>query len=291
MALQSTIVSTIPSSIDYTNRDYYSLRDALVVRTQLNLPNWQGTDPNDFGLILLEAFAYVGDILNYYVDRAANENYIGTATQRQSLIEIAQEYGYQPYGWKAATTTLTFTNKSTTTAITIPLGTVAFGQVTYNDQIVDIYFTTTSDLTVPVAPSSSVVSTASVSATHGISVAYYNQTTTVGDVAGELLGYSDGTTSQQFKIDSDYVVEGSVQIYVQNGTNYELWSQISHLPDAYPTDPVYELVYDEDNYVHVTFGDGVSGVIPPQGSAIKVVYTIGGGAIGNVSVNVVNSRV
>lgn len=102
--------SKIPVSIDYTSRDYYSLRAALIARLQDRIPEWTGNDPADFGVALVEAFAYLGDVSSYYIDRIANENFLNTATQRKSLLALAGNYGYTPSGYRSAYTTIKFTN-------------------------------------------------------------------------------------------------------------------------------------------------------------------------------------
>lgn len=99
-----------PISVDYTGRDYYAIRSQLIERVKDRVPDWQGNDANDFGLALVESFAYMGDLLNYYIDRAANESYLLTATQRESLLNIASMYGYKPAHYVGASTTLTLTN-------------------------------------------------------------------------------------------------------------------------------------------------------------------------------------
>jgi hypothetical protein len=58
----------IPVTVDYTNRDYYAIRDELITRIKARVPEWSGNDNADFGLALVEAFAYMGDIANYYID-------------------------------------------------------------------------------------------------------------------------------------------------------------------------------------------------------------------------------
>ena len=105
-----TPVSSIPVSVDYTGRDYYSLREDLITRIQDRVPDWTATDPADFGVALVEAFAYMGDLVSYYIDRTANEAFLQTAVQRSSLLNIAQTYGYVPAGYRQATTILTFSN-------------------------------------------------------------------------------------------------------------------------------------------------------------------------------------
>jgi hypothetical protein len=106
----TTSVNKVPLSINYTSRDYYALREELISRVQARVPNWLGNDPSDFGVALIEAFAYMGDILNYYIDRVANESYISTATQRDTLLNLASMYGYKPSGYVSAVADIEFTN-------------------------------------------------------------------------------------------------------------------------------------------------------------------------------------
>ena len=74
--------------VDYMARDYESLLRAMYERVPLKLPEWTGfTNQADFGNVLLESFAHLGDILSYYQDRVANESFLGTARTRRSVIE------------------------------------------------------------------------------------------------------------------------------------------------------------------------------------------------------------
>lgn len=102
-----------PLSVDYTGRDYYALRTQLIQRVKERTNNnWQGTDPSDFGLALIESFAYMGDLINYYIDRIANESYIMTATQRESLLNLARMYGYNPANYVSSIVDLQFSNSN-----------------------------------------------------------------------------------------------------------------------------------------------------------------------------------
>ena len=70
------MANEIPVSVDYTSRDYYAIREELIERVKTRIPEWSGNDSSDFGVALIEAFAYMGDIANYYIDRIANEAFI-----------------------------------------------------------------------------------------------------------------------------------------------------------------------------------------------------------------------
>ena len=61
------------------------------------MPEWQTVgEAADFGTLLLELYAYMGDILNFYIDRTASEAFLATAVRPQSVLYIADMLGYTP---------------------------------------------------------------------------------------------------------------------------------------------------------------------------------------------------
>ena len=46
--------------------------------------------------MLVEAFAYIADLLSFYLDRQPNETYLPTAAERQNLINLCKLIGYRP---------------------------------------------------------------------------------------------------------------------------------------------------------------------------------------------------
>lgn len=279
-----TPVSDIPVSIDYTGRDYYSLRDDIIARIQARIADWTASDPADFGVAIAEAFAYVGDVISYYIDRIANEAFITTATQRDSLLALSNMYGYTPSGYRQASLTLQFSNADVR-GVTVPAGTVVTANVTVGTSVYTLNYTTVADLYVPAA-SGSVPGTATVIALEGESVTLVSPTATT---YGELVGTSDGTPSQAFMLGETPVVDGSLTVYVQDGTVYSKWTQVQHLLDYGPADLVYSVFTDANYNVHVQFGDGVSGAIPVIYSEVRVLYTVGGGTLGNIATSLANT--
>lgn len=279
----TTAANSIPVAIDYTSRDYYALREALIARVKARVeaanPNrqWVGDDPSDFGVALVEAFAYMGDLIGYYIDRVANESYLLTATQRQNVINIARSYGYSPSGYRSAITTISFTNL-TTSSVTIPEGTQVYGEVLIDDTTVDVIFTTDAELTLAGS------ATGTVAATHGELLSVRSEN--VAD-AGVIIGNSDGSPNQIFELDDANVVETSIRVFVQSGATYQEWERVDHLTDWGPNDAVFEILLDANDVHYVVFGDGVSGAIPNTLSNVKVDYVIGGGTIGNIAAGVI----
>jgi hypothetical protein len=62
----------------------------------LPLAGWRAREGDDLGVMLLEMWAYVLDILGFYDERIANETYLRTAVLRPSLRKLVELIGYQP---------------------------------------------------------------------------------------------------------------------------------------------------------------------------------------------------
>jgi hypothetical protein len=276
-----------PVAIDYTSRDFFSLREDLIERVRARVGSWFGNDPADFALALVEAFSYVGDVLGYYTDRVANEGSLLTATQRSSILALAASAGYTPNGFSSAFCTVRVTSQSDQ-AVELPAGAEISGNYLVGDAVESVVFTTSASATVPAN------GTASVLAFHGeaISSRYplaANAAST--DIAAETLGISNGEPAQRFFLQETEVALDSLRVFVQYGDSYGIWAVSSFLPDAGPTDPAYSVVVDAENRVSVIFGDGVSGAIPTAFAAIKAQYTVGGGVRGNIPSNTLNTLV
>ena len=255
--------------VDYTSRDYAAIRDDMIGLIPSLLPERTSTDASDFGINLIELFSYMGDMLNYYIDRSANEGFISTATQRASVLSIAQMLGYTPSSAAPATVQLTFTN-STSSAVTVPALTQVATTTTVNGVNTQIIFETDFDLLV--AGNSSTTG----SATQGETIAY------------EYLGDSNGSVNQSFSLSKNPLISNTTNVVVGSlvggipvGTIY---TEVPYIIDAGSNDPSYVVYTDANNISYINFGDGVSGRIPPINS-IYVTYRIGGGALGNVGPN------
>ncbi len=65
--------------------------------------------PDDFTIALCDSFAVLADVLTFYQERIANESWLGTATERRSVLMLARLIGYQLAPGVAAGTALAFT--------------------------------------------------------------------------------------------------------------------------------------------------------------------------------------
>ena len=96
-------------NIKYTNRDYDALMKTMIDNIKYYYPN----SVNDFSpaspaMIVLQLIAYVGDVLNFYIDRQVKESLLPFAEEKSSIYNIAQSYGYKIKTAIPASVQLTF---------------------------------------------------------------------------------------------------------------------------------------------------------------------------------------
>ena len=82
----------------YTDKDYEAIVEDCITRIKevYGSKYWNDFEEDNSGRMLIEAFAYIVDLLLYYLDRQANETYLPTAKERQNLINICKLIGYTP---------------------------------------------------------------------------------------------------------------------------------------------------------------------------------------------------
>jgi hypothetical protein len=255
--------------VDYTSRDYQALRDDLISLIPNYAPEWTNRDPADFGMTLIELFSYMGDLLNFYIDRSANEAYISTASQRNNVLRIAKLLAYTPTESTAATVTLTFQN-STANPIVVPAKTQIATNTVSSATSTQIVFETDASVTVP----------AKVGSVNGTIAGTATQGETITD---ENVGTSDGTANQRFQLINYPVITNSVSVTVNNA----VYQYAQYLIDYNDFDAVFTTETDADGVTYIVFGDNISGRIPPTNYVINVTYRVGGGIVGNVATNTI----
>jgi hypothetical protein len=216
-------------------------------------------------------FSYQGDVLNYYLDRISNENFLETCEQLASALQIAALINYQPTQATPASAQLSLTlSAGPTYPFTLPQGSQFTTPATSSSPAV--VFETAQAYTFNAA------GTYTIDSNGNTLTVVQGQT-----ILNEVDGSSTGAANQTFNLYNQPVIEGSVSVYVNQGLGPKLWRQVTSLANAQPTDLVYQLSTDENGVTWVTFGDGYNGMIPAAySSGIITSYRVGGGAAGNV---------
>jgi len=278
--------------IDYMARDYDSLLKSMRDLIPDKLPEWKGYESEaDFGNVLLELFAHMGDILSYYQDRIANESFLGTAQTRRSVIHHLKLIGYRLATAAPASAVLTLTvPENCMETVTISKGD-AFATASQKDKS-SVRFEYTRDFPLKIDFSNS--SDSKIKAVDG-KKQYTGIPVEEGRLVKEvILGTSDGTKNQKFLLPQPGLILrslGSSQATSKDiilGTRLGeegvdwTWTLQESLAFSRERQKDFTVEIDEDDQAAIIFGDDAFGAIPASGAQIIATYRVGGGSFGNV---------
>lgn len=280
-------MTTMPT-IDYTNKDYQSLRRAMLELARYRLPEWTDQTSSDLGVLLVDLFAYMGDVVLYYQDRIANESFLNTAVERRSLMHHLRLIGYElrPPVSAGADLLLTFSVPTAgSTIVTIPAGTQFRSNYPVDQPQIFEYLGP--DLTIDLS-SDQVEPGDSGLVSYSKLPVWHSQI-----VSTEIIGSSTGEPNQQFFFSSSPLILDTLSVEVDEGAGWVAWDRqdsllYNMLPNGCltfsgPEARNYYVQYNESGQAAVMFGDGVYGRWPPMGANnIRAGYRVGGGIIGNV---------
>src|SRR6266481_397463 len=297
--------------IDYLARDYASFRNALINLIPAKLPEWTDRSEADFGIVLIELFAYMADILSYYQDRIANEAFLSTAQERRSVIEHLNLIGYELQGAAPASARLSIivsndrndlveirAGDQFSTPTTKERRSVIFQLVDSKPLVIDLS-------KLPLDPAKkddgSTFLTGFKEASGTIPVREGKS------IINEVIGVSDGTPNQRYPLAQPNVLRDSIQIVtdtVPPGPPWRFQKKLVFSKPAYSSDQLaaleqqeriastlafsrspdrdFAIATDENEVTTIVFGDGQYGEIPPVGANILASYRTGGGGVGNV---------
>ncbi len=252
-------MSILSSHFDYSDKDFESLRRRLISLVQSVFPDWSDFQTANFGNLLLEMYAFVGDVLTFYQDNLARESRLATATQRKNVMALAEMLGYRLHGAAAATAELEFRLETIPQReVRIPAGTIVKTKAVQKpvrfQLLTDVVFT-------PGLQPPMVIGLVEHSQSH------------------RQLFDTSGEKNLSLSLDFGPFLEGSLEARVPAG-NYRA---VPHLLGSRPQDLHVELKTDEFDKANLRFGDGRNG-LPPSGT-LEVRYKAGGGVEGNVEAN------
>ena len=107
-------ISTSSVSLHGSEEDVRPLLERLLSR-----------ESDDPAVAMFDAWATIADSLTFYQERLANESYLGTAKQRESVEYLAKLLGYEPRQGLSSSVYLAFEIDSDSGTATIPEGTQA----------------------------------------------------------------------------------------------------------------------------------------------------------------------
>ena len=85
--------------INYTRREFQGIRrDLLQIAERLYPDTFQDFSEASFGALMIDAVAYVGDQLSFYLDYNVNETFLDTAYQYDNVLRHGRAMGYKDTG-------------------------------------------------------------------------------------------------------------------------------------------------------------------------------------------------
>ncbi|HOF17820.1 MAG TPA: baseplate J/gp47 family protein [Phycisphaerae bacterium] len=250
------------ASIHRTSKDYASLLRELTARIPQMTDRWMDFNPTDPGMVLLELFCGVADMLFYYLDAQTSEAFLPTARQRQNIINLCTLIGYRLDGPIAATTELRFSLAAALDAdVSIPAHAVCRARLS-DGSVID--FETTESTVIPRG-----VVTATAPARQG---RRKRESFTVRDTLG-----------QRIPLAGKNIAQGSVSVVVDG----DPWTEVPHFVESGGDAAHFRTETDASGATVVVFGDGINGVVPATGASVVVAYLETLGGDGNVGANTI----
>ncbi len=225
--------------------DFEEIMELLKSRVQARLPNrWTDFLASNFGVELLEAFAYEATLMNYYLNMSINECFLPTAKTKTGVYSLARTVGYKPSPPSQSVVTLKFyLDKPHSKDIMIPKYTTVMSKD-------GIPFYTTEN-----------------------KILYVGETVVeVEAKSGTLVEesfISTGEPRRRYKL-RQFPVSSVESLTV----NDELYTEVDFI-DIPGQDKYFTVDYDDQFCGYISFGDGNFGANPAKNLIVNVLYTVG----------------
>ncbi|MEY3312294.1 MAG: hypothetical protein RL348_1637 [Bacteroidota bacterium] len=281
--------------LDYSAGDYASFRDALINYAKAVYPlDYTNFSESDFGMFLIELMAAVGHIQSFKSDYLANENFLKTARERNSVKKLLELVGVRMKGpiSSAANARITIQNApANVSSITINpenrIITIASPQD--NGPLTFTLYKVNTDGTVDLKNSSNDLEF-NVSSSNG-TVVITDAVLLEGALIIETGVFNDNDTVKTVALSQSPYVERSAQVYIEGSDSTEgVYREEENIYFASGgSDKVFQITTNDDFKPTVIFGDSTIGLSPSIGDSYTISYRVGGGSRGNIASEVINS--
>jgi hypothetical protein len=248
-------MSLLSPGSDKTDKDFDALRARLIALAHSAFPDWTDFDVANFGNLLLELYAFVGDVFTFYQDNQARESRFVTATRRKNVAAHARLLGYRLHGARAATAVVELRLAKVPAAdVLIPTGTVVRTQ--------EVTQPVRFQLLEPVRFVPGQTSSVSATVEHS--------------VTRTQLFDAQGLPDLEIMLEQAPYLDGSVAVTSAAG----IYTEVPTFLDSRADDRHFTVSVDQRDRATLRFGNGRNG-LPPAGT-LSIAYKTGGGESGNV---------
>lgn len=233
--------------------DFEDIVQTLKTRIQNRLPNrWTDFLASNFGIELLEAFAYEAALMNYYINANINECFMPTAKTKNAVYNLAKTIGYKPRQPSQA------------------IATVKFYLETPHDKniYIPMYTKLITDSGIPFYTTKNVILYA-------------------GETSVEVIAKSGTLNSETFISTGIVGYKYKLRQFPVNAIEYVKVNDVEYqyidFIDIEAQERYYTTEYSNDFSCSIKFGDGVYGINPAKNSIIEVFYVTGADNTHNVA--------
>lgn len=281
---QSQLIKTtkVPN-LNYTNQDFWSLKNKLVEfinerfgETGTVLPNtFNDLVEGSIAIMLIENWAFMADTLSFKMDQIVNELFIDTVTEVDNAFRICQLVGFKPTPPIPSRSLWTATINNVLASDVIIPSPIVIDTVSDNGPIKIELFPADANNN-PIFDEDIIIPAGS-----------FVNSSIVGLEGSTILDSytSDGTTLQSYQTRFSSVIYDSVTVKVDG----ILWNQVEYFTDSQPRKE-YRVEFDSNYRCFVMFGNNKAGLSPSRGSQIEITYRVGGGVAGNIVTGFVEAQ-
>ena len=235
--------------------DFDCIRQRLTKLAQEAYPEWTDHATPGFGNVLLDLYAYLVDVLGFYIESQAREARLVTATQRHNAVALAAFIGYRATGAAAAQAEVVFSlRKPHSRDVVVPrnyeLKTRGAGSA--------ISFRLLDSVTIPAG-----------------------ETVAAGPAEASTLRQevhdAPGTSGITITLGHPRCLDGSIAV---KGPGESAYRAVPNLLDSGAGEQHFVVLHSHNGKTMLKFGDGHLGNVPTGVLAIS--YATGGGSAGCV---------
>lgn len=260
LATAKVINNTPVYNLNYTSQDYHSMKIRLLELIHTNFNNeFNDLTESSLGVMLIECWAWIADLLSFKIDQIANELFIDTVTEPENAFRISKLVGFKPQPPLPARA-MFMASKSSPHSVDVSIKTpfavnleVGSGDIRYELFAADANNN-------PIFGQSIVIPAGST---------FNNSVVGLEGSSHYATFRSTGKANQTFTLPYPSVFYNSINVISDNIT----WEQVENFTEAKPR-PEYVVEFDADYKPTIMFGSGKAGIIPPQNAEIKISFRI-----------------
>ena len=286
--------------INFANSDFLGIRESLINYAKAVYPqDYDYFVESDFGIMLLELVAYMGSVLSMKADMLANENYLSTARQRESVKKLLELIGVRMRGpiSSAADAKLDLQKGSTLTASVVILPENRVIEVRSPEDGEVLTFTLYKIVNGLIEDLKRTDGKITLAPSEGLGInkdIFTNLAIQEGSLITESGDFTATEGQKVIKLSKYPVIEGSIAVYItsEDSSIKGAYKEVDNVYFASGvSDKIFEVVYNNDYEASIVFGDGVVGASPEDSASYYVEYRVGGGSRGNIPKDFINYEI